>query len=159
TLLEKTGPQAHVDELVRLAKERGLRLEEGGLFEIETGRARPLASERDIYGALGIDYVPPELRGDTLEKGPFDLIGESDLLGLVHCHTTWSDGKASVEEMARAAESKGARYITITDHSRAAFYAGGLDVERLKRQWDEIDAVQDKVGIRILRGTEADILA
>lgn len=92
------------------------------------------------------------------EKTP-RLITQSDIRGFVHCHSTWSDGTGSIEEMARAAEALGAEFITITDHSSNAFYAGGLDVERLKQQWDEIDAVQEKVGIRILKGTEADILA
>ncbi|MDF2692804.1 MAG: hypothetical protein K0S65_1187, partial [Labilithrix sp.] len=71
----------------------------------------------------------------------------------------WSDGKHGVEEMARAAEARGAKFITITDHSKSAHYAGGLDVDRLLRQWEEIDEVQERVGIRILKGTESDILA
>jgi DNA polymerase (family X) len=86
-------------------------------------------------------------------------VQREDLTGFVHCHTTWSDGKNSVEEMARTAASLGARYLTITDHSASAHYAGGLDLDRLKRQWDEIAAVQERVSIKILRGTEADILA
>lgn len=87
------------------------------------------------------------------------LITQDDIRGFVHCHSTWSDGDASIEEMALAAQDLGAEFITITDHSKNAFYAGGLDVERLKKQWDEIDEVQAKVDIRILKGTEADILA
>jgi DNA polymerase (family 10) len=78
---------------------------------------------------------------------------------MVHCHTTYSDGKHSVEEMVRAAEAMGMKYVTITDHSPTAFYAGGVTVERLMRQWDEIAAVQEKVKIKILRGTESDIVA
>jgi DNA polymerase (family 10) len=77
---------------------------------------------------------------------------------MVHCHTTWSDGHATVEQLARAAEHAGFEYVTITDHSGSAGYAGGLDADRVRRQWDEIDAVQEKVGIRLLKGTEADIL-
>jgi DNA polymerase (family 10) len=79
--------------------------------------------------------------------------------GFVHTHTTWSDGKHSIEEMARAAAALGRQYIVISDHSQSAHYAGGLTPERLARQWDEIAAVQEKVRqIRILRGSEVDIL-
>jgi histidinol phosphatase-like PHP family hydrolase len=88
-----------------------------------------------------------------------DLITREDIRGFVHCHSTWSDGRHTIEDMARAAEALGAEFITITDHSKTAFYAGGLDEERIRQQWDEIDEVQEKVGIRILKGTEADILA
>jgi DNA polymerase (family 10) len=77
---------------------------------------------------------------------------------MVHCHTTYSDGRNTVEEMARAAQSMGMKYITITDHSPTAHYAGGLRVDQLKRQWDEISRVQEKVSIKLLRGTESDIL-
>src|SRR5512138_1375379 len=78
---------------------------------------------------------------------------------MVHCHTTYSDGKHSVEQMVAAAEAMGMKYITITDHSPTAFYAGGVTVDRLKRQWDEIAALQEQVKIKILRGTESDIVA
>src|SRR4029077_17840920 len=81
-----------------------------------------------------------------------------DVQGMVHCHTTYSDGKHSVEAMARAAEALGMRYLTITDHSASATYARGLTVDRLRRQRDEIARVQERVGVRILRGTESDIL-
>jgi DNA polymerase (family 10) len=125
----------------------------------------PIASEEGLYAALGLAFVPPELREDTGEIEaaragalPADLVREEDLRGFVHCHTTWSDGRATLEEMARAAEALGAEYLTVTDHSRTAGYAGGLDVDRLRRQWDEIARVQEQVGIRLLRGTESDIL-
>jgi DNA polymerase (family 10) len=78
---------------------------------------------------------------------------------MVHCHTTYSDGKHTLEQMVRAAEAMGMKYITITDHSPTAFYAGGVKLDRLKRQWAEIDEVQEKVKIKILRGTESDIVA
>jgi DNA polymerase (family 10) len=78
---------------------------------------------------------------------------------MVHCHTTYSDGKNTLEEMVRAAEAMGMKYITITDHSPTAFYAHGVTLDRLKRQWAEIDEVQEKVKIKILRGTESDIVA
>ena len=125
-----------------------------------------LQSEEDIYDQLGMQYIPPELREDEGEieaalagKLPEDLVTLEDIRGMVHCHTTYSDGKNSIEEMVRAAEAMGMKYITITDHSPTAFYAGGVKLDRLKRQWDEIDEVQEKVKIKILRGTESDIIA
>jgi DNA polymerase (family 10) len=88
-----------------------------------------------------------------------DLVSRADIQGFVHCHSTWSDGAATIEEMVRAAQSRGAKFITITDHTRAAHYANGLDVDRLKKQWDEIARVQERVpDVRILRGSEVDIL-
>lgn len=157
------GSRAHVAKLVARAKERGLRLEPNGLFSGD--RRLPLRDEAQLYTELGLPWIPPEMREDIGEieaaaRGDaFGLVERAHVRGFVHCHTTWSDGKHSVEEMARAAEERGAAFITITDHSSAAHYARGLDVERLLRQWDEIDEVQERVKIRILKGTEADILA
>jgi DNA polymerase (family 10) len=88
-----------------------------------------------------------------------DLITEADLKGAVHCHTDWSDGADTVEAMARAAEAMGFEYLTITDHTQAAHYAGGLSPERLRAQALEIARVQTLVKVRLLRGTECDILA
>ena len=126
----------------------------------------PIASEEELYARLGLPYLPPEVRegageleaalaGDRFD----DLVRLEDLRGAVHCHTTWSDGKASIEEMALAAEALGLEYLTVTDHTSAAYYAHGLDEDRLKRQWEEIDLVQERVKVKLLRGTEADILA
>ncbi|HET9763134.1 MAG TPA: PHP domain-containing protein, partial [Casimicrobiaceae bacterium] len=86
------------------------------------------------------------------------LVEFEDIRGLTHCHTVYSDGKNSVEEMAFAAEALGMKYLTITDHSPSAFYAGGVELDRLKRQWEEIDRAQEKVKLRLLKGTESDIL-
>jgi DNA polymerase (family 10) len=88
-----------------------------------------------------------------------DLITTRDIQGMVHCHTMYSDGKHSVEQMVSAAEAMGMKYITITDHSPTAFYAGGVKIDRLQQQWEEIDRVQEQTKIRILKGTESDILA
>jgi DNA polymerase (family X) len=122
--------------------------------------------ERAIYRRLGLPEIPAELREGAgeieaaLAGDDFaDLVTIDDVVGMIHCHTTHSDGKATVEEMARAAEALGMRYLTITDHSPTASYAGGLTVEALERQWDEIAAVQERVSIRLLRGTESDLLA
>ena len=113
-----------------------------------------------------MQYIPPELREDEGEieaalagKLPEDLVTLEDIRGMVHCHTTYSDGKHTIEEMVRAAEAMGRKYLTITDHSPTAFCFGGVTVDRLQRQWNEIDEVQEKVKIKILRGTESDIVA
>lgn len=162
-LAHSISSPAHFARLQRQAEEHGLRLEPTGLFE--HGKRIALNDEAQLYARLGLSWVPPEMREDVgeielAERGDaFDLVTRDDVRGLVHCHSTWSDGRHGIEQMARAAEKRGMSFITITDHSSAAHYAGGLDVERLKRQWDEIDEVQEKVKIKILRGTEADILA
>ena len=151
-LLRATGSAAHVERLERLARERGTEL---------AGE-----SEAEIYRSLGLPFIPPELRDgegeiEAARAGslPADLVRAEDLKGLVHCHTVFSDGQHTVEEMARAADALGMEYMTITDHSPAAAYAGGLTVDRLKAQWEEIARVQERVSVRLLRGTESDILA
>jgi DNA polymerase (family 10) len=83
----------------------------------------------------------------------------ADIRGMTHCHTLYSDGRNSIEEMALAAEAMGMSYLTITDHSPSAHYAGGVGIDRLRAQWDEIDRVQERVKIKLLKGTESDILA
>ncbi len=185
-----TGSKAHHVKLRGIARDLGFTLSEWGLYRLPPRPARGAAdavpldapttaaepppdpsakvtirSEAELYGALGLAYVPPELREDAgeLEAAragavPEDLVSLEDVRGLVHCHTSWSDGKATLLDMARAAEALGAEYLTITDHSASAHYAGGLDADRLRRQWDEIARVQEQVRIRLLRGTEADIL-
>lgn len=165
-LLHATGSRAHLERLTRLAEARGLRLAGAGLTR--GGKEAPLAArdEAELYRHLGLPFIPPELREDTgeIEAGlegrlPDDLVSMDDVQGFVHCHTVYSDGRNTVEEMARAAEARGMRYLTITDHSPTASYAGGLSVDRLRAQWDEIERVQEKVSVRLLRGTESDILA
>lgn len=160
-----TGSKEHHVRLRGLARDRGFTLSEWGLERLDGAGKVPLASEGDVYRALGMQVVPPELRQDTGEieavlqgKLPADLVELDDVKGMVHVHTTWSDGRATLEEMARASEKMGMEYLTITDHSRSAAYAGGLDLDRLKAQWDEMARVQERVKIRLLRGTEADIL-
>lgn len=161
--LHATGSPGHVEKLAIVAQARGLALDARGLTR--GGAPLPVATEEDLYRHLELPFVPPEMRDDDGEVTaavdgslPHPLVVESDVQGMVHCHTTYSDGKHTVEEMARAAEARGMKYITITDHSPTATYAGGLTVDRLRRQWDEIDRVQQKVKIRLLRGSEVDIL-
>jgi DNA polymerase (family X) len=169
-LLTETGSPAHVNKLHQIASDGGGRpkskAKQSKSAGHKTGRSGELRIEEDIYRQLGMQYIPPELREDQGEieaalAGTLaeDLVALEDIRGMIHCHTTYSDGKNSIEEMARAAEAMGMKYVTITDHSPTAFYAGGVTVDRLKRQWDEIAEVQEKVKVRILRGTESDIIA
>jgi DNA polymerase (family 10) len=168
-LLAETGSRAHINKLQQIASSNGgpasNRKQSKGSRR-KSSRSTELQTEEDIYDRLGVQYIPPELREDEGEieaaltgKLPEDLVTLADIRGMVHCHTTYSDGKHSIEEMVRAAEAMGMKYVTITDHSPTAFYAGGVSLDRLKRQWDEIDEVQEKVKIKILRGTESDIVA
>jgi len=154
SLFVRTGSEAHVEKIMQYAARK------------KKGLAGSPRSEEEIYNHLGMIYIPPELRENEGEieaalskKLPDDLVTEADVKGMVHCHTTYSDGIHSLEAMVRGAEEMGMKYITITDHSPTASYAGGLNVDKLKRQWDEIDEVQEKVAIKILRGTESDIVA
>jgi DNA polymerase (family 10) len=156
-LVDATGSTAHTAALARRATAAGLTLDDRSL---RRGRRRlAVPSEEALYRRLGLDFIPPELRtGEPEAAVPNDLVQLEDLQGAVHCHTVWSDGKHTVEEMARAADALGLRYLTITDHSASANYAHGLDVGRLRQQWDEIARVQERVHVRLLRGTESDIL-
>jgi len=156
-LAEKTGAAGHWRRLEALGRERGLGR---GLEAIEA------ADEAAFYGKLGLPWIPPELREDQGEvdaalRGelPARLLTVGDIRGMVHCHTHYSDGRDSVLEMALAARQLGMSYITITDHSPTASYAGGVTLDRLERQWEEIARAEESTGIRILRGTESDILA
>jgi DNA polymerase (family 10) len=161
-----TGSRAHLEALDAHARGRGLELGEAGPRRGGRTRPAPVRDEADMYRRLGLPYLPPEVREGEGEVEAAaagadfaDLVTEEDVRGLVHCHTVYSDGRHTVEQMARAAEAMGMQYITITDHSPTAHYAGGLHLDRLKRQWDEIAEAQDKVKVRLLRGTESDILA
>ena len=163
-LLTETGSKAHINKLHEIAA--AVQPPRRRVLNKRSRSNKGSAADAEIYAQLGMQYIQPELREDEGEieaslkhKLPEDLITVADIRGMVHCHTTYSDGKHSVEEMALAAQAMGMKYITITDHSPTAFYAGGLTVDRLKRQWDEIAEVQDKVKIKILRGTESDIVA
>ncbi|MGH9873264.1 MAG: PHP domain-containing protein [Pyrinomonadaceae bacterium] len=165
-LLTETGSKAHVNKLQQIANGEGPKSNGRKKQTRRTPRSGGLQHEEDIYAQLGMEYVPPELREDEGEieaalagKLPEDLLTLADIRGMVHCHTTYSDGKNSIADMVRAAETMGMKYVTITDHSPTAFYAGGVTLDRLKRQWEEIDEVQEQVKIKILRGTESDIVA
>jgi DNA polymerase (family 10) len=160
-----TGSKGHHVRLRGLAQERGLKISEWGVHDANGQKLR-VPDEAALYRLLGMQYIPPELREDTGEIEaalagtlPEDLVTLEDIQGAVHAHSTWSDGKNSLEEMARAALALGLKYLTVTEHSQAAIYAGGLKEDDLRRQWDEIDRVNETVrGVRLLKGIEVDIL-
>lgn len=163
-LLYFTGSKEHNTSLRSRAKRMELRLNEYGLFRADESSIA-CASEEEIFRALGLSYIPPELREDAgeleaAEAGALPpLVEPGDLRGVLHCHTTWSDGSASVKDMALAARKLGYGYIGLSDHSQTAAYAGGLKVERVREQWAQIDRVNAELGdFRILKGIESDIL-
>jgi DNA polymerase (family 10) len=117
------------------------------------------ASEAAVYAALGLPWVPPELREAPFRGAPPALVEVSDIRGDLHCHTTWSDGRASVEEMGRAARERGYDYVAICDHTPAVGAAPGLTADDVRRQAEEIAAANERLApFRILRGIECDIL-
>jgi DNA polymerase (family 10) len=162
-----TGSKAHNVALRGRAQAMGLKLNEYALIREADGASVPCEDETAIYRALSLPFIPPELREDTGELEAAEhgrlpkLIVEEDLKGILHCHSTWSDGTNSIEEMAQAARSMGMSYLGLCDHSRSAAYAGGMSVERVKEQHAEIDALNAKLGksLRVLKGIEVDILA
>lgn len=157
----RTGAPNHIAKLEKLARSKGIDLTSHKARS--KGGAR-FKNENEIYQRLGLQYIPPELREDQGEieaamagKLPQPLTLE-DIRGMTHCHTIYSDGRNTIEEMALAAEALGMQYLTITDHSPSAYYARGVSIDRLRAQWDEIARVQERVKIKLLRGTESDIL-
>ncbi len=161
-----TGSKEHNVEMRRISKEKGLKLNEYGLFEDGAKQSISCADETRLFGALGMDFIPPELRENTGEVEAArahalpKLIEESDVVGVIHVHSTYTDGECTIEEMARAAKGMGYGYIAICDHSQAVTVAGGMKPADVRRQWKEIDAVNGKLkGIRVLKGIEVDILA
>ncbi len=160
-----TGSKAHNIAMRKRALARGLSLNEYALAG--EGRSIACRTEAELFEALGLAEIPPELREDAgeieaAEKGQLpDLVERGDLKGTFHCHTEWSDGSATLAEMAQAARDRGLQYLGIADHSRSAGYAGGLSIERVRAQWAEIDALNESFGsgFRVFKGTECDILA
>ena len=158
-LLYFTGSKAHNIALRGIANEHGWKLNEYGLFKGDKAIAG--TTEEEIYNKLGLEYVPPELREDRGEialarKNQLPrLVKLADMRGDLHAHSTWSDGTASIAEMAAAAKARGYEYIAITDHSRRVTVAHGLDARRLSQQIAEIDRLNEKLdGITILKGIE-----
>ncbi len=160
-----TGSQLHNMRLRALAQKGGLSLSEHG-FMRDDGTEILCAQETDVYAALGLPWIPPQLREDrgeiaaTLAGELQELVSIDDVRGELHAHSDWSDGKVSIEEMCSAALERGLSYLAITDHSRSLTIAGGLSIEDLKKQRVEIDRVQKRLGdkFKIFQGTEVEIL-
>jgi DNA polymerase (family 10) len=170
-----TGSKEHNVKLRIRAVERGLKVSEYGVYRVtkeeraadDTRAGKLIAgrTEEEVYEALDLAFVPPVLREDrgeieAAEEGTLPrLVTADDLRGDLHMHSTWSDGRNSIEEMVTACEERGYAYLAITDHSKALAMTGGLDAKRLREQWQEIAEVQARhPDIRILRGQEVDIL-
>ncbi len=162
-----TGSKDHNIVLRGLAKDRGLKINEYGVFRVDGQHEEWIAgrTEEEVYATLDLPWIPPELRearhefewaaAGTLPK----LIKLGDLRADLHMHTTETDGKASLEEMIAAARERGLEYIAITDHSKRVTMARGMDAARLRAQWRQIDAVNRTLdGFCVLKGVEVDIL-
>lgn len=157
-----TGSAEHNTLIRARAKERGLKLNEYGLFK---GKKKiPCKDEEGIFKALGLSYIPPEIREasgeiEASEKGMIpDLVEEKDVRGVFHVHSNWSDGRAPLEKMIEEAERLGLEYVGISDHSQSAYYANGLKPPRVREQEKEIERLRKRFKIRIFWGTESDIL-
>ncbi|OYW19555.1 MAG: DNA polymerase III subunit beta [Planctomycetales bacterium 12-60-4] len=158
-----TGSKEHNIVIRRRAQERGLKLNEYGVYrgeEYVAGR-----TEADVYATVGLPWIPPELREnrgeiELAEAGHLPrLVEVADIQGDLHMHTTATDGTATIREMAEAAKARGLKYIAITDHSKRVQIANGLDADRLRAHWKDINKVRGEVsGIDILCGIECDIL-
>lgn len=161
-----TGSQAHNIHTRRLAKDQGLKINEYGVFRLKDDTRVAGATEEEVYQAIGLPWIAPELREDRKEfewaneNSLPDLIEVQDIRGDLHMHTTATDGTATIRDMADAAIARGLKYIAITDHSQRVSMAMGLDAARLRSQWQEIDEIRPEYDGRltILKGIECDIL-
>jgi DNA polymerase (family 10) len=164
-LWRATGSAAHVEEMDVLARNRGFEIAGNSLIG-KGGKRVGLEDEDAFFAALDLEPIPPEIREGMGEieaaarRELPNLVTFDDIRGVLHCHSDYSDGAATIEGMASAAKERGWDYIGISDHSESAFYAGGLKRDRLLRQQEEIDRLNARMnGFRILKGIESDILA
>lgn len=161
-----TGSKEHNVVMRGKAKQMGLKVNEWGIFRVDDDQQIAGKTEEEVYKALDLPWFPPEMREnrgeyDAAEKGKLPkLIELSDIKGDLHMHTTATDGKFSIREMAQAAKDIGLKYIAITDHSKRMAMANGLDEKRLLEQWTEVDEVNEEFGksFTVLKGIECDIL-
>jgi DNA polymerase (family 10) len=158
-----TGSLAHWNSMSERAKVMGLNLSEEGLHR--NGRFISCKEEEGIFDLLGLDAIPPELRENQGEIEASEihqlphLIEDRDIQGIFHVHSFYSDGVNSIRGMAHAAKKMGFSYMGLSDHSQSARYAGGLTLEKLQKQWKEIDQVNQEIeGLHIFKGIESDIL-
>jgi DNA polymerase (family 10) len=164
-LWRATGSAEHVRDVAARAERLGYALRGDELLDAH-GTPIPVRDETALYRVLGLAYVPPELREGRGEVEAAarhalpTLVDVHDVRGVLHCHSEYSDGQATIREMADAAIARGWSYLGVTDHSQSASYAGGLTREQVRRQHDEIDALNETLGgrFRVLKGIEADIL-
>jgi DNA polymerase (family 10) len=163
-LITATGSAAHLEQLQAFARDKGYELKTDGLY-----RGKKLvasATEEDIYAALNLQFIEPELREgrNEIEQAAKHalppLVRDKDLHGILHCHTTASDGTETLDAMAEATRERGFEYFGVADHSQSAHYAGGLSLEEIAEQHREADLLNQRFGksFRILKGIEADIL-
>ena len=159
-----TGSKEHNTSMRHMARQRGIKMNEYGLFR-EDGGLIECGSEEEIFRVFGMSYIPPELRENNgeieaaKEGGIPELIDSSDIKGVLHVHTYYSDGLNTIEELVRACAAGGYSYLGISDHSRSAHYAGGLKVDDIKRQHEEIEKIKEKYpNFRVFKGIESDIL-
>ncbi|HET8680244.1 MAG TPA: DNA polymerase/3'-5' exonuclease PolX [bacterium] len=159
-----TGSKEHNVALRERAVRRGLKVNEYGVWRSSDGKRLAARSEADVYRAVGVPWIPPELRED---QGEIDaalagrlptLIELKDIRGDLHMHTTWSDGQDTAERMAKAAQALGYEYVCITDHSDSQKFLKGPSVEGLRRNMTEIRALANRLGFAVLIGTECEIL-
>jgi DNA polymerase (family 10) len=163
-LLHFTGSKEHNTILRSRAKTLGMKMNEYGLFRDE--KPLPVKNEEDIYRAIGLTYIPPELReGEdeveaSLEGRLPKLVEKQDLHGMIHVHSTYSDGSHSIQQLAEGCKEQGYSYLCISDHSRSAYYANGLSIQALHSQIEEIKSLNEKLSpFKIFCGIESDILA
>lgn len=159
-----TGSKDHNVQLREMAVRRGLRINEYGVFRVPSEEKIAGRAEEDVYGALHLAWIPPEIREaqgeiELAERNALPaLVTTEQIRGDLHAHTTWSDGSDTAETMARAARARGYEYLCITDHSASLRFAGGVSVEDLGAHAQTVRQVSEKVGIRVLIGSEVDIL-
>lgn len=159
-----TGSKDHNVKMRQLAKQRKESISEYGIFNDDTKHLYQFNTETSFFKHFNINFIPPEVREGKSEieaaKQTLDLIDYKDIKGDLHMHTTWSDGAHTIREMAESARQKGYQYISITDHSKSLVVANGLDEERLRRQREEINRLNDSYSdFKIFAGVEMDILA
>jgi DNA polymerase (family 10) len=160
-----TGSRDHNVRLREIASRKGLRVSEYGVFDERSGARLAAATEEEVYRAVGLPWIPPEIRENTGEiEAARDgrlpsLVTAEAIRGDLHAHTDWSDGHHAIETLVAAAQARGYAYVIVSDHSQSTTIAGGLTAERLRAQVARIRELQPRFSIRILAGAECDILA
>ena len=160
-----TGSKDHNVKVREIASRKGLRVSEYGVFEEQSGKRVAGLTEQEVYAAVGLPWIPPELRENTGEieaarAGRLPaLVTAADIRGDLHAHTDWSDGHHPLEKLIETAQARGYEYIIVSDHSKSSTVAGGLTVDELRAQIQKIKELQPRFTIRILTGSECDVLA